>query len=91
MLLPRCHSSRPLYSRGRNFALKPWENAVPPYKYHQEVPYFDILVPTVDTTRYGAVLECLLAVNRSVLVTGPGGTGKSALVRSVMEAQQVRE
>ncbi|EFJ52773.1 dynein heavy chain 3 [Volvox carteri f. nagariensis] len=72
----------------KKFALTPWEAAVPSYQYRQEVPYFDILVPTVETTRYGALLNCLLAVNRSVLLTGPGGAGKSALVRSILTQQQ---
>ena len=38
--------------------------------------YFDILVPTIDTVRYGFLLEKLLDVNHSVLYTGTTGVGK---------------
>eukprot|EP00198_Chlamydomonas_reinhardtii_P006936 XP_001696272.1 dynein heavy chain 3 [Chlamydomonas reinhardtii] len=72
----------------KNFALTPWEAAVPAYAFRPEVRYFDILVPTADTTRYGALLSCLLAVNRPVLLTGPSGSGKSALVRSCLSRLQ---
>ena len=41
-----------------------------------QVPYFDILVPTIDTVRFGFLLEKLLDVNHSVLYTGTTGVGK---------------
>ena len=41
-----------------------------------QVSYFDILVPTIDTVRYGFLLEKLLDVNHSVLYTGTTGVGK---------------
>ena len=41
-----------------------------------QVPFFDILVPTIDTTRYGYLLEKLTDVKRSVLFTGTTGVGK---------------
>ena len=42
----------------------------------REVPFFDMLVPTMDTVRYGYLMERLLSVNRSVLFTGGTGVGK---------------
>ena len=41
-----------------------------------QTSYFDILVPTIDTKRYGFLMEKLLDVNRSVLFTGTTGVGK---------------
>jgi len=35
-----------------------------------------MLVPTVDTVRFGYLLEKLLAVKQSVLYTGDTGVGK---------------
>ena len=47
-----------------------------PSCYAHQVSYFDILVPTIDTVRYGFLLEKLLDVNHSVLYTGTTGVGK---------------
>ena len=41
-----------------------------------QTPFFDILVPTVDTVRFGFLLEKLLDVGHSVLFTGTTGVGK---------------
>ena len=56
--------------------LEPWEKIIPSFKYSADVPYFDLLVPTVDTVRYGFMMEKLLTVNRSVMFTGTTGVGK---------------
>lgn len=53
-----------------------WEKIVPSFKYSREVPFFDMLVPTVDTVRFGYLLEKLLSVRHSVLYTGSTGVGK---------------
>ncbi len=53
-----------------------WERIVPMFKYNKEVPFFEMLVPTVDTVRFGYLLEKLLKVNQSVLYTGNTGVGK---------------
>lgn len=53
-----------------------WEKIVPPFKYDPEVPFFDMLVPTMDTVRFGYLMEKLLKVNHSVLFTGTTGVGK---------------
>ena len=56
--------------------LEPWEKIIPSFKYSPSIPYFDLLVPTVDTVRFGFLMEKLLVVNRSVLFTGTTGVGK---------------
>lgn len=56
--------------------MEAWEKILPQFKYNKEVPFFEMLVPTVDTVRYGYLLEKLLAVNQSVLYTGNTGVGK---------------
>ena len=41
-----------------------------------QTPFFDILVPTIDTKRYGFLMEQLLDIGHSVLFTGTTGVGK---------------
>ncbi len=53
-----------------------WERIVPAFKYNKELPFFETLVPTTDTVRFGYLLEKLLKVNRPVLYTGNTGVGK---------------
>ena len=41
-----------------------------------QIPYFDIMVPTIDTTRFGYLMDKLLCLGRPVLFTGGTGVGK---------------
>ncbi|XP_056004113.1 dynein axonemal heavy chain 6-like isoform X1 [Ostrea edulis] len=61
-----------------------WEKIVPAFKYDKEVPFFEMLVPTVDTVRFGYLLEKFLSVKRSVLYTGETGVGKSVVARGLL-------
>ncbi|PVD36438.1 hypothetical protein C0Q70_03422 [Pomacea canaliculata] len=61
-----------------------WEKIVPSFRYDKEVPFFDMLVPTVDTVRFGYILDKLLSVQRSVLYTGGTGVGKSVIARATL-------
>ncbi|KAL3884515.1 hypothetical protein ACJMK2_024650, partial [Sinanodonta woodiana] len=63
-----------------------WEKIVPAFKYNKEVPFFEMLVPTVDTVRYGYLLEKLLAVRHSVLYTGETGVGKSVIAKGLLNS-----
>ncbi|XP_015770017.1 PREDICTED: dynein heavy chain 6, axonemal-like [Acropora digitifera] len=64
--------------------LEPWEKIIPSFKYSADIPYFDLLVPTVDTVRYGFMMEKLLAINRSVMFTGTTGVGKSVVAKGLL-------
>ena len=65
-----------------------WEQSVPDFIYDPTVPYFDILVPTVDTYRYSFLLRTLLACGKSVLFSGQTGTGKSAIISQTLASCQ---
>ena len=54
----------------RNFALRSWEEVVPPFKFDPQQPFFQIQVPTVDTTRFSWLLQATLEVQQPVLLTG---------------------
>lgn len=47
-----------------------WSDRVTTFVYKKETPFFQILVPTVDTARFSYLLETCLDVQRSVLLTG---------------------
>ncbi|XP_072261492.1 dynein axonemal heavy chain 6 [Pyxicephalus adspersus] len=68
--------------------LDPWERIIPSFKYNSDVPFFEMLVPTTDTVRYGYLMEKLLAVRHSVLFTGTTGVGKSVVARGLLNRIQ---
>ncbi|XP_069834127.1 dynein axonemal heavy chain 6 [Dendropsophus ebraccatus] len=68
--------------------LDPWERIIPSFKYNSNVPFFEMLVPTTDTVRYGYLMEKLLAVKHSVLFTGITGVGKSVVARGLLNRIQ---
>jgi dynein heavy chain len=63
-----------------------WEKILPVFKYDSSAAFFDILVPTVDTVRFGFIMEKLLTMNHSVLFTGLTGVGKSVVARAQLES-----
>ncbi|XP_053317654.1 dynein axonemal heavy chain 6 [Spea bombifrons] len=71
-----------------NKRLDPWERIIPSFKYNSSVPFFEMLVPTTDTVRYGYLMEKLLAVRHSVLFTGTTGVGKSEVARGLLNRIQ---
>ncbi|VDO08408.1 unnamed protein product [Rodentolepis nana] len=65
-----------------------WERQMPLFRYNKSEPFFNCLVPTVDTVRYGKLMEQLLTASQSVLFTGDTGVGKTAIARSTLERLQ---
>lgn len=57
--------------------LEPWTRIIPSFSYDKEVKFFEMLVPTIDTVRFGHVMERLVSVNYPVLVTGETGNYRS--------------
>lgn len=63
---------------------KLWESTVPPFKFDPEVAFFEMLVPTSDTVKFGRVAELLFNQNYPVLFTGDTGVGKSVLAKAIL-------
>ncbi|VDO49605.1 unnamed protein product, partial [Schistosoma margrebowiei] len=61
-----------------------WDKLLNTFIYNKQIPFFDMIVPTIDTIRYGYMLDKLLAVNQSVLFTGLTGVGKSVIIRGTL-------
>ncbi|XP_010633543.1 dynein heavy chain 6, axonemal [Fukomys damarensis] len=68
--------------------LDPWDRIIPTFKYSRDVPFFEMLVPTTDTVRFGYLMEKLLAVKHSVLFTGITGVGKSVIAKGLLNRIQ---
>ncbi|XP_039708452.1 dynein axonemal heavy chain 6 [Pteropus medius] len=87
----RLPSSGDLWSIHVDFDTKrldPWERIIPTFKYSRDVPFFEMLVPTADTVRFGYLMEKLLAVRHSVLFTGTTGVGKSVITKGLLNKIQ---
>jgi len=54
-----------------------WDSIVPKFIYSADTPYFELLVPTVDSIRYAYVMQRLVQMNQPVMITGT--TGKQIL------------
>lgn len=72
-------SSQTVYEYGFNFEkldFSLWEDRLPnPYKPPEGLPFFKILVPTVDTFRNDFLLKCLNQKYFHSLLVGATGTG----------------
>ncbi|XP_054274165.1 dynein axonemal heavy chain 2 [Macrosteles quadrilineatus] len=62
-----------------------WETDLPAnWKYNPELPFFKILVPTLDSVRYEYLTSKLLTAGHPVMLTGIVGTGKTSTAQSVL-------
>ncbi|GBG29459.1 Dynein heavy chain 1, axonemal [Hondaea fermentalgiana] len=63
---------------------KSFEEIIPSFTFDASVPYFQLLVPSVDTTRYSYVIRQLMKRDRPVFLTGVTGTGKTSVVADTL-------
>ncbi|XP_043248669.1 dynein axonemal heavy chain 6 [Colletes gigas] len=73
-----------VYVNVPNHRLDVWTDIMPEFVYDSEMPFFDILVPTVDTVRFGYMMKKLVEINKPVLFTGDTGVGKSVITKVVL-------
>jgi dynein heavy chain len=67
---------------------KDWNEIVPKFEYDPAVPYFSLMVPTKDTTRFSYVMKTLITVEKPVFITGVTGTGKTVAVQNLLNNLQ---
>ena len=63
---------------------EPWTTQVPSFTYNPETSFFEILVPTSDTTKYKYILNTLVSNGSNVLITGETGVGKSVVTKDFL-------
>ena len=60
-----------------------WTDITSEFEYDPKAPYFSLVVPTEDTTRYRYLTKTLAEHNFPVLLVGQTGVGKSVIVQSL--------
>lgn len=65
-----------------------WSQIVEKFVFDSEARFFDVLVPTMDTAKYGYIAEVLFREQRPVMFTGDTGVGKSVLATTTMQRLQ---
>ncbi|RVE44268.1 hypothetical protein evm_011063 [Chilo suppressalis] len=73
-----------MYMDTRQRRLKAWGEIIPDFLYDCNRPFFETLVPTIDTVRYGYLFEKLLNSGKPVMFTGNTGVGKTCIAAEVL-------
>jgi dynein heavy chain len=68
----------------KDMSFKAWTTKVPAFEYVKDTPYFELLVPTVDTYRHSYCLELLLENEKPAFFTGSTGVGKSVIIQNLL-------
>ncbi|KAJ2996626.1 Dynein heavy chain 10, axonemal [Globomyces sp. JEL0801] len=63
-----------------------WNNYVPAYQHNRQLPFHEILVPTLDTVRHTWLLERLVNNRKPTLFVGEVGTSKTVTVSSFLRS-----
>lgn len=62
-----------VYLHAVNKKFENWNSIVPDFEYNKNTPYFELVVPTVDSIRYSYVMQKLIKMNQPVMLTGVSG------------------
>ena len=61
--IPQGHTTFDYYfDMKKDKVFKQWSGKVPQFVYDKDLSYFDLIVPTTDTTKYSFLLEVLLTI-----------------------------
>jgi dynein heavy chain len=66
-----------------------WKDKVQPFVYDASLPYFQLMVPTIDTYRHAFLLEMLYTHStKPIFFTGVSGVGKSVVIMNCLTAMK---
>ena len=68
-----------------------WMDTIPEFKADPDMPFAEMVIPTIDTVRYGYVVNTLARDNRHVLCVGDTGTGKTLIVSNKLMTGMPKE
>jgi dynein heavy chain len=75
----------------RDKSWKNWESLVPQFEYDSKLPFFSLIVPTVDSFRYQTILETLLGIEKAVFFTGSTGVGKTTVIMNLFDKESAKK
>jgi dynein heavy chain len=64
----------------------PWQNIMEPFTIADNASFQEMVVPTLDSTRYGFILNTMFMDHKGVLYAGDTGTGKTVVIKQTMLA-----
>jgi len=64
---------------------QPWTATMPGFVYDKSKSFFELVVPTKDTTRFSWLLKQQILEENPIFFTGVTGVGKSIIVQSTLE------
>ena len=73
------------YMDPKHVSLELYSKNMKKFEFDINTPFWDILVPTVDTIKLSYIIKKHLDKDRNVFLTGPSGTGKSVLVSNLLK------
>jgi len=62
-----------------------WMDSTGRFALPKDISMSEIFVPTIDTVRNSCIIKLLINQHANVLITGETGTGKSALIQSMLQ------
>ncbi|XP_026758308.2 dynein axonemal heavy chain 6 [Galleria mellonella] len=74
-----------MYMDTKQRKLRVWADIIPEFIYDCNKPFFETLVPTIDTVRYGYLFEKLLGAGKPVMFTGSTGVGKTCIAAEILK------
>lgn len=61
-----------------------WEKIIPNFTFNPNVQFFDMIVPTSDTVRFGYISEILIKESHPIMFIGESGVGKSVIAKEIL-------
>ncbi|XP_026818275.1 dynein heavy chain 6, axonemal-like [Rhopalosiphum maidis] len=74
-----------VYLNTENKKFENWNTIVQNFVYKTNTPYYELLVPTVDSIRYTHVMQKIVQMNQPVMLTGTTGVGKTSVANLIMQ------